>query len=313
MLGCFRRAFGAASGQRASTETNFFSRRVLHAKRRASGTLCVMTSVDSDVQANIDGYAKRTRRYDATHPDIFNSHEQARLAAAVGRAVDAITSGGSNALDFGCGTGNLTRHMRDLGLTVTCADVSPHFLQIVAERYEAPTIELAGGSTDAVADGAFDLIGVYSVLHHLPDYVASVGRLVSKLKPGGVLFIDHECNHTYWSPDRELAQFRQEMRAGQMQRFWCPDHKRWQRRLSPSHYRARYRRFRNINEEGDVHVYAHDHVDWETVIQVAVEASCELIERTDYLLFRAGGYDEAVWRKWNSRASDMGGVILRRT
>jgi trans-aconitate methyltransferase len=271
-----------------------------------------MPAVDPDVQANIEGYAKRARSYEAIHIDIFNSYEQARLAAALGRAVHAIQSGGTNALDFGCGTGNLTHHMRSRGLVVTCADVSPQFLRIVAERYKAPTIELPGGSTDAVPDNAFDLVALYSVLHHIPDYLASVERLVNKLKRGGVLFVDHECNRDHWYRSPELQQFRQEMRAAQMQRPWCPEHKRWQRPLTLSFYRRRYHRLRNINVEGDIHVHAYDHVDWDAVIKVAVGAGCELVERMNYLMFRGGRFDEAVWQKWDGHATDMGGVIFRR-
>jgi len=273
-----------------------------------------MTAVHPGIQANIDGYARRARSYDAVHAEIFNSREQARLDSAIGRAVDAIESGGTKALDFGCGTGNLTRHMRTRSLAVTCADVSPQFLRIVAERYETSTIELVGGSTDVVPDDEFDLVGLYSVLHHVPDYLGLVGQLVSKVKRGGVLFVDHECNQNYWTPNPELTQFRQAMRAAQLERRWCPEHKRWQRFLTLSHYRASYRRLRRLNVEieGDIHIHANDHVDLDAVVRVAIDAGCEVVERMNYLLFRGGGYSEPVWEKWADRTTDTGGAILRR-
>jgi hypothetical protein len=45
---------------------------------------------------------------------------------------------------------------------------------------------------------SFDLITFYSVLHHLPDYVAALRVLSGFLKKGGVMYIDHEASPSYW-------------------------------------------------------------------------------------------------------------------
>ena len=77
------------------------------------------------VQANVRAYAKVAHRYDRKHDEIFNPVEQSRLRGSLERATGEIRSGGWRALDIGCGTGNVTAHLLELGFEVTAADVSP--------------------------------------------------------------------------------------------------------------------------------------------------------------------------------------------
>ena len=190
--------------------------------------------------------------------------------------------------------------MIDMGLDVTCADVSPEFLRLVARQYEVPTIELLGGAISGIPNAAFDLIGLYSVLHHIPDYLAAVRGLVGKLRRGGVLIIDHERNENYWNPPPELEQFRLQNQQSRNGRAWDPNRKRWQHLLRaavvPSRHLARYPRIRGISVEGDIHVYLDDHIDWAAVSSALEAAGAEVVQRTDYLQF-VDGYDEAVWRR----------------
>ena len=271
---------------------------------------------DQQVAANVEGYTRRAGQYDDVHVEIFNQIEQERLRAALVSARDAILSGGPAALDYGCGSGNLTRHLVDLGFDVTAADVTPAFLEMVAERYDVPIIELVDGDTGRVPNESFDLIALYSVLHHIPDYIAAVRDLVQKLRPGGVLFLDHEHNRNHWFPPAELAAFRaQNHEATRTGRLWDPEHKRWQHLLraatSPSRHVTRYRKSRRMPVEGDIHVYRDDHIEWEVVVQTLEAAGCELVARIDHLHFREG-YDRATWEQWKDRTHDMTCLIARR-
>ena len=47
----------------------------------------------------------------------------------------------------------------------------------------------------------------YSVLHHVPDYLRAVNELVRVLKPGGLLYIDHEFTDNHWRPDGVLGEY----------------------------------------------------------------------------------------------------------
>src|SRR5258708_36883433 len=88
------------------------------------------------VERSITKYRRSSRRYDRKHPEIFNPTEQARLHGELERALTEIHRGDSSprALDLGCGTGNITRHLLDLGARVLAADVSPEFLTIAGRR-----------------------------------------------------------------------------------------------------------------------------------------------------------------------------------
>jgi SAM-dependent methyltransferase len=271
--------------------------------------------VDRHVARNIKAYAKRAATYDERHGEIFTGQEQRRLYEALVRASAAVRSGGREALDFGAGSGNVTRHMIALGYDVTAADVSPEFLRTIEARFQVPTVELTGGALEALSAGPYDLIGVYSVLHHIPDYLAVTAELVTKLKPGGVLLIDHERNDNHWFPPPDLAEFRREVARARTGALWDPDHIRWQHlvraAVTPSRHWARLNRLRRIAEEGDIHVYLDDHIEWDHVIQVLRDAGADLLERMDYLLFEAR-YDQELWDRYQSRCDDVTGVIVRR-
>ncbi len=272
-------------------------------------------SPQAQLARNIRGYSARAASYDSRHGEIFNNLEQRRLRRALSDALLAVRSGGVQALDFGAGTGNLTRHLIELGAEVTAADVSPELLEVVASRFGVPTIELHRGSLEFLEDSSFDLIGVYSVLHHIPDYLGVAADLVSKLRPGGVLLFDHEHNEHHWSAPPKLAAFRELNARALTGRTWDPEHKHWQHLLRaallPSRHRARLRRLLRSCEEGDIHVYPDDHIEWPALLAALADAGTELVSRSDYLAFREG-YDEALWESYRDRCDDTTCVVVRR-
>lgn len=268
------------------------------------------------VARNIAGYTKRARSYDDLHPEIYNDIEQTRLRSFLTNAAGEIQSGGRDALDFGCGSGNLTRHLQAMGMRVTCTDVTPAFLELVRERFGVPTIELVGGEIDGLPDGAYDLIAMYSVIHHIPDYEDILLRLVAKLKPGGVLVIEHETHEHYYFPTPELAEYRranhEATRGG-----WCdPEHKRWQyivrAAVSPSRHVTRYRLWRGIPIEGDIHVHPHDHIEWPKVYAALEAGGAEGILRSDHLSYNEGD-DLETWKAWKNRCFDYTALAAKRT
>ncbi len=109
-----------------------------------------------------------------------------------------------NALDIGAGSGNLTNKLLQMGYNVTAVDISAEMCVILRKKYE---VYIRSGKLNVINSpiedlffgfGKFDLITCYSVLHHLPDYIAALQSLLVFLKKGGVIYIDHEASPFYW-------------------------------------------------------------------------------------------------------------------
>jgi SAM-dependent methyltransferase len=272
------------------------------------------------VARSVDAYRRVHASYEARHGEIFNPVEQARLRAALERAAAAVRNRGRppRALDVGCGTGNVTAHLLALGFEVVAADVSPEFLDGVERRFRGAslrTLRLDGLGLDGVEDGGFDLVAVYSVLHHVPDYLAMVTEAHRVLRPGGVVHLDHEVNEEYWREDGCLAALRAELDARRYPGWWHPTRKRWQRYLIPAKYVWAVRQ--RIDplfwlEEGDIHVWPADHVEWDRVEGTLREAGAEIVHREDYLLFRPE-YPRDLYDAHRARCSDMRALTARRT
>lgn len=239
-----------------------------------------MTADSRQVARNVAIHDRVARRYDAIHGEIFNDIEQARLSDVLARARTEVRSAAEpiEALDFGCGSGNLTRHLLDLGMHVTAADVSRGFLDLVASRYPGvATHWMEGGRTAALADASFDFVATYSVLHHIPDYLAACAELARVCRPGGVVVIDHEPSDNYWRGDADYARFRKEALRFDWRKYWTPANywHRLRRLFDPRH-----------SNEGDIHVWPDDHVEWAKVAALFEARGFEPVIAEDYLLAR---------------------------
>jgi 2-polyprenyl-3-methyl-5-hydroxy-6-metoxy-1,4-benzoquinol methylase len=72
--------------------------------------------------------------YEGQHHEIFNQTEQNRIRKELGWALSQIVCSNSQplTLDFGSGTGNVTRHLLHLGVHVVAADISEACLRHLA-------------------------------------------------------------------------------------------------------------------------------------------------------------------------------------
>ena len=252
------------------------------------------------IERNIAVHNQVAQKYERLHGEIFNEIEQSRLVSVLARARDAVSTGADplKALDFGCGSGNLSRHMLALGLEVTAADVSPNFLRLVERRFGCERLSLLqmnGKDLSNVADATFDMIAAYSVLHHVPDYLGAIAELGRICKPGGVIMLDHEPSESYWRGDSVYAEFR---KAGL--RF------DWRKYLTPSNYVHRIRRIFNprYTNEGDIHVFPDDHIEWPKIEALLGKLGFETIAKEDYLLNRRL-YRPEVYQRYRDRCADM--------
>ncbi len=260
------------------------------------------------IAENARAYDAIAGTYDAAHAEIFNPTEQARLARAVGDALAACVGGTPppSVLDVGAGTGNLTAHFLAAGAAVVSADISAECLRVVEQRFATTgrhAVQRINGRTLAMfADNSFDVAACYSVLHHVPDYLALVAEMARVVRRGGVVFIDHERHDASWhDPRRE--QF--------MQEAWVFPPKRWTRFVDPRRYWRRIRpllewkRWRNPRwmPEGDLHIWPDDHIEWAQVEAHARAHGVEPVLVRDYLLYDAH-FDAAVWEQWRHHITD---------
>jgi ubiquinone/menaquinone biosynthesis C-methylase UbiE len=270
------------------------------------------SDLEKQIQRNINAHDRIAKRYERRHGEIYNPREQDRLRRTLIDAVASIETGTSRplVLDFGCGAGNLTAHMINLGCDVIAADVSEACLQLVSKRHGAQDVSpllLNGRDLRGVSDESLDMVATYSVLHHVPDYLSLMREFVRVLKPGGVVFIDHELSELYWYPDNTLLAFRSAMAKvrssspitkylvlqNYINWFMC-------RFINP-----RYR------PEGDIHVFLDDHVEWPKIILELEHVGAKVLQNERYLLFREG-YDLEVYEAFASRTHDMESVIARK-
>lgn len=242
---------------------------------------------DDRIRFNIEAHNRIAEAYEARHTQIFNAIEQARIKEHIGLALSLIhpPASAGRALDFGCGSGNMTGHLLESGLSVTSADVAPAFLRLVEKKFlgkgAVRTLALNGSDLANVPGDIYDLAVAYSVLHHVPDYLRVVEELVRVTRPGGVVMIDREATPGYWSQTPAYREFREAVDKPRPR----PPLSRF---LKPETYLNRWRIMRNprYQPEGDIHVWEDDHIEWNRIKETLARHGCEVMVEKEYL-----GYD----------------------
>ena len=142
---------------------------------------------EDQIQFNRRVNDRVSRRYERLHGEIFNPVEQQRLRDALNVAINAIKTGSKplKALDYGCGSGNLTKHLIDLGIHTVSADISEGFLALIERNFSqtdlSEVLTVNGRDLSNVPGGRFDLVATYSVLHHVPDYLRIVQEMCREI------------------------------------------------------------------------------------------------------------------------------------
>jgi SAM-dependent methyltransferase len=124
-------------------------------------------------------------------PEYFAQVERSRaeLEPFIGRYADFEGARGESVLEIGTGLGtDLVRFAR-AGARVTGVDLTEHAVALVRRRLELEGLEGDVRRADAerlpFADGAFDRVYSWGVLHHTPDTSHAIGEALRVLRPGG--------------------------------------------------------------------------------------------------------------------------------
>lgn len=258
--------------------------------------------------------------YEGRHCEIFNPTEQRRIHELLKSVLEKLSCyGAPRVLDFGAGTGNLTKHFLELGATVMATDVSVESLRelrrLNTKQSRLETMILNGRNLAGVNSGSFDIVATYSVLHHVPDYLSIVDEFVRVVKSGGIIYIDHEVSPSYWDDDAEYQAYCLELEAYQKNKRENVL-RRLLRLLSRRgcwrHIWATLsRRGNQVVDDGDIHVYKHDHIEW-SAIRERLAHFCDIELEKDYLVCRELQEPPHVWSCWKDRCVDMRLMVARK-
>jgi ubiquinone/menaquinone biosynthesis C-methylase UbiE len=265
----------------------------------------------ASLQANIRAHNRVAKKYERIHGEIYNEVEQNRLHRDLEGAIGLIQteSPTKKVMDFGCGAGNLTKHLSSLGVNVIAADISQGFLDLVRSREyntSVETVRLNGIDLSNFPDESVDMIATYSVLHHVPDYLAILNEFMRVVKKGGVIYIDHETCDQMWQPNEIYQRFESDMRKKAKldlsKYFLFSNYIDWiiRRLINP-----RFRR------EGDIHVFADDHIEWEKVKSTIIKNGGFVALEKDYLLFKRH-FALEVYENYKDKVSDMRLLIAKK-
>jgi ubiquinone/menaquinone biosynthesis C-methylase UbiE len=267
------------------------------------------------VEHNVRAHDQVADLYDAKHVEIYNPIEQARLEATVRELVTLTGKASPEALDVGAGTGNLTFKLLAAGCRVTAADVSRRSLERLARKApagsEVRTVVL-GEERLPFDDACFDIVGTYSVLHHIPDYLLAVREMARILRPGGLLYIDHESSDRSWQPDAALAEYRAATRLSLPAHFW--NLVRSGELFTPAFAKTAFMKAfvnRRYEREGDIHVWPDDHIEWDKVRAALDETGARIVQTREYLNYKPRGGRE-LYERYRDRCSDMQYIFARK-
>lgn len=253
--------------------------------------------------------------YDAKHVEIYNPIEQARIGAIVAELVAMSSSASPRALDVGAGTGNLALKLAAAGCSVCAADVSARSLDELRRKTAGRADVTTALLTDdrlPFADATFDIVGTYSVLHHVPDYLLTVREMARVLRPGGLLYIDHEASARSWTGDPTLEEYRAQARLPLARHLW--NLVLSGEAFTPAFAKTVFMKAfvdRRYEREGDIHVWPDDHIEWDRIEAALAEAGVAMVRTQEYLLYRPRA-GQALYDSYRGRCSDMQLVIARK-
>ena len=144
-------------------------------------------------KAVAQSFSKAASHYDSV------AHLQMQMGQALLQRLPSDRSF-SRALDIGCGTGQVTRHLTQMADVVTALDFAPGMLQFAREHHGDVIAEFVCADADDLPfdAGSFDLVFSNFVLQWCESLSALMCRLHDVLLPGGLLAFSLPGERTLW-------------------------------------------------------------------------------------------------------------------
>lgn len=100
---------------------------------------------------------------------------------------------GKDVLDVACGTGVLIPdYLARNVASVTAVDISPEMIKIAKQKFRQKNVHIICGDIEAIElPQKYDNIVVYNAFPHFAEPQVLIKRLVTLLKPGGMLTVAH--------------------------------------------------------------------------------------------------------------------------
>lgn len=114
----------------------------------------------------------------------------------------------SRALDIGCGTGQLTRHLAQIADAVTALDIAPGMLQFAREHHGDVIAEFVCADAECLpfAAASFELVFSNFVLQWCESLSVLMCHLHDILRPGGLLIFSLPGERTLWELKQSWGQ-----------------------------------------------------------------------------------------------------------
>ena len=146
---------------------------------------------DKIIAANIEVHEKEAKLYDIIHTFGSNWHAQTILSNDISKIIEVAP--GRKACDLGCGTGNVTEKLLNAGCEVDAVDLSESMLSQLNNKVgKGGSLKVFRMNIDEfLAESAqvYDIVTIYAALHHMPNYLETISRVLNHLSPGGLLYI----------------------------------------------------------------------------------------------------------------------------
>ena len=129
--------------------------------------------------------------------DAFMSdYDVSQRARLICECLDSLDELDGAALEVGCGTGAISRHIQPKLADLTVSDISLKLSQAVGERLDCKWSE-ADAVSLPFADHSYDVVVSSELIEHTPAPEEALREMARVLKPGGCLIVTSP-NRLWW-------------------------------------------------------------------------------------------------------------------